>query len=130
MTMTPTFIDRISDLAAAGVLASFGGAAQALYQVYKGNKSFSLISFMICVLLSFFVGQVVGSLIPESLSNYHDGLLLMAGFSVFPLLDVFNGYMIKLVKGLLRKVTPADILLDEEEDRKEEKKQNDNSNTN
>lgn len=100
------FIDRVSELAAAGVLASFGGAAQALYQLYKGEKPFSLISFLICVLLSFFVGQVVGSLIPPSLSQYHDGLLLMAGFSVFPLLDIFNAYISKIVKGLLDKVTP------------------------
>ncbi len=103
-----TFIDRISDLAAAGVLASFGGAAQALYQLYKGDKPFSIISFGICVLLSFFVGQVVGSLIPSSLGQYHDGLLLMSGFSVFPLLDIFNAYMSKLVKGLLNKVHNVD----------------------
>lgn len=114
MAMPATFFDRISDLAAAGILASFGGAAQALYQLHKGDKPFSLISFLICILLSFFVGQVVGSLIPESLSKYHDGLLLMSGFAVFPLLDVFNAYMARLVKGLLIKITPADILEKEE----------------
>lgn len=103
------FIDRISDLAAAGVLASFGGAAQALYQLYKGDKPFSILSFGICVLLSFFVGQVVGSLIPASLQQYHDGLLLMSGFCVFPLLDIFNAYMAGLVKGILNKITPADL---------------------
>lgn len=117
MTVTTSFIDRISDLAAAGVLASFGGAAQALYQLYKGNQPFSLISFLICVLLSFFVGQVVGSLIPASLSQYHDGLLLMAGFSVFPLLDIFNAYMARLVKGLLRKITPVDVMPITKEDK-------------
>jgi hypothetical protein len=94
-------VDRFADLAAAGLLASFGGAAQALYQLYKGEKQFSLLSFSICVLLSFFVGQVVGSLIPDSLGQYHDGLLLMSGFSVFPLLDIFNTYISKVVKGIL-----------------------------
>lgn len=107
MTVT-TFIDRISDLAAAGVLASFGGAAQALYQLYKGDKPFSIVSFGICVLLSFFVGQVVGSLIPSSLEQYHDGLLLMSGFCVFPLLDIFNAYISKLMKVLLNKIYPVD----------------------
>jgi hypothetical protein len=117
MAMTPTFFDRFSELAAAGILASFGGAAQALYQLQKGDKPFSLISFLICIFLSFFVGQVVGSLIPESLSKYHDGLLLMAGFSVFPLLDVFNAYMVKLVKGLLTKITPADLIKEDKDER-------------
>lgn len=103
------FVDRISDLAAAGVLASFGGAAQALYQLYKGDKPFSLISFLICVSLSFFVGQVVGSLIPTTLSQYHDGLLLMSGFSVFPILDVFNSWIAKFVKSSLNKISPVDV---------------------
>ena len=103
-----TFIDRMSDLLAAGVLASFGGAAQALYQINKGDKPFSLVSFITCIVLSFFVGQVVGSLIPDSLNQYHDGLLLMSGFSVFPILDLFNAYITKAVKGLLNKVYPVE----------------------
>lgn len=107
MTAVANFIDKLSDLAAAGVLASFGGAAQALYQIYKGDKPFSLLSFIICVLLSFFVGQVVGSMIPESLGQYHDGLLLMSGFSVFPLLDVINSNMTKMLKGLISKAIPV-----------------------
>lgn len=109
-----TFIDRISDLAAAGVLASFGGAAQALYQMYRGDKPFSIISFGVCVILSFFVGQVVGSLIPSSLQQYHDGLLLMSGFCVFPILDVFNAYMSQLVKSLLNRVYPVDKIKESE----------------
>lgn len=116
MTVT-AFIDRISDLAAAGVLASFGGAAQALYQLYKGEKQFSVISFSICVILSFFVGQVVGSFIPASMHQYHDGLLLMSGFCVFPLLDVFNAYITRVVKVMLNKVYP----LDKEETQNESK---------
>jgi hypothetical protein len=108
--MTATaFVDRLSDLVAAGLLASFGGAAQALYQLYKGDKQFSVLSFSTCVLLSFFVGQIVGSFIPDSLHQYHDGLLLMSGFSVFPILDVFNAYMARAVKGLLDKAyTPPE----------------------
>ena len=108
------FIDRISDLAAAGVLASFGGAAQALYQLYKGDKPFSIISFAICVILSFFVGQVVGTFIPHSMEKYHDGLLLMSGFCVFPILDVINAYMTKFVKVILGKATG--VQLDEKKD--------------
>lgn len=109
-----SFLDRISELAAAGVLASFGGAAQALYQLYKGDKPFSIVSFSICVLLSFFVGQVVGSLIPSSLEQYHDGLLLMSGFCVFPLLGIFDAYITNLVKNLLNKAYPVDT--DEKKD--------------
>lgn len=105
-----SFFDRISDLAAAGVLASFGGAAQALYQLYKGDKPFSIIGFCITVLLAFFVGQIVGSLIPPNLSQYHDGLLLMSGFCVFPVLDVFNAYTSKMVRGMLNRVYPVDAI--------------------
>lgn len=108
-----SFFDRITELAAAGVLASFGGTAQALYQLYKRDKPFSIISFSITILLSFFVGQIVGSLIPHSLEQYHDGLLLMSGFCVFPLLDIFNAYISKLVKVLLNKVYPVETVQDE-----------------
>lgn len=102
-----TFIDRVSDLAAAGVLASFGGAAQALYQIYKNERPFALFPFFICIFLSFFVGQVVGSLIPSSLSQYHDGLLLMSGFCVFPLLDIINSHMSRYMKGVFEKALPT-----------------------
>lgn len=115
MAVVSNFFDRLTDLAAAGVLASFGGAAQALYQLYKGDKPFSIISFIICVLLSFFVGQVVGSMIPDSLHQYHDGLLLMSGFCVFPLLDIFNAYISKFVRALLDRVSPFDLSEDEGE---------------
>ncbi len=114
MTPMSNFVDRLSDLAAAGLLASFGGAAQALYQLYKGDKPFSIISFCICVLLSFFVGQVVGSLIPDSLHAYHDGLLLMSGFCVFPLLDIFNAYILKVVRAILERVSPFDLSIEGE----------------
>lgn len=114
MTPVSNFIDRLSDLAAAGILASFGGAAQALYQLYKGEKPFSIISFCVCVLLSFFVGQVVGSLIPDSLHQYHDGLLLMSGFAVFPLLDIFHVYIYKIVRAVLDRVSPFDLSIEED----------------
>lgn len=113
MTPLSNFVDRLSDLAAAGLLASFGGAAQALYQLYKGEKPFSILSFLVCVLLSFFVGQVVGSLIPDSLHQYHDGLLLMSGFCVFPLLDIFNAYILKIVRAILERVSPFDLSIEE-----------------
>lgn len=103
MTIT-AFVERMSDLLAAGVLASFGGAAQALYQINKSNKPFSIFSFIVCIVLSFFVGQVVGTMIPDSLHQYHDGLLLMSGFSVFPILDLFNAYITKIVNALLNKI--------------------------
>jgi hypothetical protein len=117
MTVT-AFIDRISDLAAAGVLASFGGAAQALYQLYKGDKPFSILSFAICVVLSFFVGQVVGTFIPASMEKYHDGLLLMSGFCVFPILDVMNAYMTKAVRVMLNRVIPVDAVKEQADDTK------------
>lgn len=120
----PAFIDRISDLAAAGVLASFGGAAQALYQSYKGTRPFSVISFFVCILLSFFVGQVVGSIIPDSLIQFHDGLLLMSGFSVFPVLDIFNTYMSKLMVHMLGGVVMGVSIDPPKELSKEEKEKN------
>ena len=123
-SIIPAFLDRISDLAAAGVIASFGGASQALYQSYKGTKPFSIISFIVCVLLSFFVGQVVGSIIPDTLHQFHDGILLMSGFSVFPILELFNAYISKLIAQLLGNVSMG-VSIDpphaSKEDKKEEK---------
>lgn len=86
---TFSILDKLSQLLAAGVMSTFGGVAAYVYQSVKNDKKFSFGSFLISAFLSFFAGNLVGSFIPLSY-EYRDGLLMIAGFSSFPLLSLIE----------------------------------------
>jgi len=70
-----------------GWLGAFGGVAFYLYSVHKG-KSFRVSSFFINLVLAFFIWYVVGAFIPDALGqDVRNGLLAIAWFSAYPLLD-------------------------------------------
>jgi hypothetical protein len=98
-----SFIDRMADLAAAGMLAAFGGAASVLYSHVKDDKPLSVTLFVINILLAGFVGQLVGSLIPHDFA-YRDGLLLSAGFCTFPILGLVQTYTTAGAEKLMSKI--------------------------
>lgn len=91
------FSDRLSELFTAGLLASVGGAAQSLYSHVRGDKPLSISLFLINVALAFFVGNVVGGLLPKAY-EYRDSILLVSGFSMYPILNMFNVYVEKYLK--------------------------------
>lgn len=97
------FMDRLADLAAAGLLAAFGGAASVLYSHVKDDKPLSVTIFFVNVILAGFVGQVIGSLIPIDFA-YRDGLLLSAGFCTFPILGLLQTYTTAAAEKLMQKI--------------------------
>lgn len=97
------FIDRMADLAAAGMLAAFGGAASVLYTHVKEDKPLSVTLFFMNVLLAGFVGQVIGSFIPANFA-YRDGMLLSAGFCTFPILGILQTYTTAAAEKMMQKI--------------------------
>lgn len=94
-------IGRLGDLIAAGILSSFGGVSAYLYQNYKQDKPFRITALLINFLLAFFLGNVVGSFIPHSF-QYRDGILMIAGFSTWPILGLMELYGAKFAEKYLK----------------------------
>lgn len=97
------FADRLGELATAGVFASFGGAAQTLYAHARGDKSISFWMFVINIVLAFFVGNVVGGIIPKSF-EYRDSILMICGFTTYPILTLLSEYGKKFAEKLFKNI--------------------------
>lgn len=85
-----TFLDpKIAEFIYTGLIAGFGGFSNYLYKYSKDGKDFKAVSFFINISLAFFIGNVVGSFLPETF-QYRDGMLLISGFVCYPLLDTIE----------------------------------------
>lgn len=85
-----------------GLISAFGALANLLYQYSKGKQiSFSLT--IITIVIGFFVGNLVGSFIPMDF-EYRDGLLMVAGFGCYPLLDMLESNLNNIFKNLFSKM--------------------------
>jgi hypothetical protein len=85
-----------------GLISAFGALVNLLYQHSKGKKiSFSLT--IITIVIGFFVGNLVGSFIPMDF-EYRDGLLMVAGFGCYPLLDMLESNLNNIFKNLFSKM--------------------------
>ncbi len=72
-----------------GIISAFGGIACYLYEHVKGEREFSFITMLIMIFLAFFVGSVLGEMLPHDMKG-RDGILMVAGFSSWPILDVMR----------------------------------------
>ncbi|MCG5240430.1 hypothetical protein [Azospirillum doebereinerae] len=77
------------ELAVNGAVASFGAMANYLYAHIAKNVPLNWLRFLSTIGLGFFIGQVVGDFLPTDFA-YRDGTLLIAGFSVYPLLQILE----------------------------------------
>jgi len=77
------------ELAVNGAVASFGAMANYLYAHVTRNVPLNWLRFLTNIALGFFIGQVVGDFLPADFA-YRDGTLLIAGFSVYPLLQILE----------------------------------------
>lgn len=93
---------KLIELFTAGLLASMGGAAQTLYTHVREDKPLNFWLFIINLFLAFFVGQVVGSFVPTDFI-YRDGVLLVAGFTTYPILGVIQDQAGEYVKKILNR---------------------------
>jgi hypothetical protein len=86
-----TIYEKVMEFLAAGFMSAFGGIAAYVYQNVKSDRPFKLTSFATSSFLSFFVGNFVGSFVPHTF-EYRDGILMLAGFSAWPLLGLVEMY--------------------------------------
>ena len=84
-------------LITSGVLAAFGGMVGYLVDVTHGQKTFSWLGYGVFVLTAFFVGQILDSWLPSDLPG-RGGLLMVAGTSAYPILQVLRTRALAIVE--------------------------------
>lgn len=80
--------ERVVELAQLGLLGAFGGAANYVYVTIQNEQKFSWWRMIVNMFLAFFVGDMAGSLLPDS--QFKDGLLMTAGFCTYPILNILE----------------------------------------
>lgn len=80
-----------------GALAAFGGMIGYLVDVAHREKQFSWLTYGVFVLTAFFVGQVLDSWLPNDMPG-RGGLLMVAGTSAYPILQVLRSRTLQLVE--------------------------------
>lgn len=102
LTAIFTLYNKFSEILAAGVMSAFGGVAAYVYGNVKGDKPFKFSGFLISIFLAFFIGNLIGSFIPKQF-EYRDGILLIAGYSAFPILALLESKGKEIVISFLEK---------------------------
>lgn len=80
-----------------GALAAYGGMVGYLVDVTYGQKTFSWLGYGVFVLTAFFVGQILDSWLPSDLPG-RGGLLMVAGTTAYPVLQVLRARTLALVE--------------------------------
>lgn len=90
--MEGDWIERILRWAQYGVIGTFGGAAAYVYLVASKGGKFQLLLFFSNLFLAFFVGKVMGTILPDvpTMPEYRDGMVMVAGFCTYPILRMFE----------------------------------------
>jgi FtsH-binding integral membrane protein len=89
-------LERGLEMATAGLLSVFGGTAAYVYKTVRDDTGFKFGQFLVNAFLAFFIGNMIGGFIPNN-ASYRDGLLMLAGFSTWPILGVMEFYGKKFV---------------------------------
>lgn len=83
-------MEKVIALIMGGMYSTFGAVVHYLYQVVKDDKNdFSFPLFIVNGIFGFFIGQLVGSFLPDPFV-YKDGILLISGFLVYQILDMLE----------------------------------------
>lgn len=90
-------INRAALMVKSGALAAFGGIVGYLVDVTHGQKTFSWLGYGVFVLTAFFVGQILDSWLPSDLPG-RGGLLMVAGTTAYPVLQVLRARTLALVE--------------------------------
>lgn len=104
---TQALLDRLIDLFAAGLLSVFGGSAAYIYKTVKDDTGFKFGQFFINAFLAFFIGNMIGGFIPHD-ASFRDGILMLAGFSTWPILGVLEFYGKKAILKYIDKTLGID----------------------
>lgn len=83
-----------------GMLGAFGGAAAYIHTMATKNQPFRVLAFAANVFLAFFVGKMLGALIPfaQAYVEYRDGVVMALGFCAYPILGVIENKVVKWFK--------------------------------
>lgn len=100
------YLNKLYDFGVAGLLGGLGGISSYLYTLMKQNRPFKISGFLLNTFLAFFIGNVIGSFIPLNY-EYRDGILMVAGFSAFPILELISLFTTQYAERFLR--TKLDI---------------------
>ena len=87
---------RLWELLQLGVLSLIGGVANYFYYNIRTGSAFKLGMFLANAFVAYFVGMVMGDLIPDGEHKY--GLLLMSGFCCYPVLGLLERKVMKIVE--------------------------------
>ncbi|MNQ46212.1 hypothetical protein D3C85_600220 [compost metagenome] len=82
--MTERLIAKLYEMMQFGLLASLGGLANYLYVTVNQERPFSFWLMVVNLMLAFYVGNQVGSFLPDS--AYRDGFIMASGFVTYPIL--------------------------------------------
>lgn len=86
----PQIPDEIIALLVTGGYGAFGSIVHYLYEIVRDDaKSFSMPMFIVNLIFGFFIGQVIGSFIPDNFA-YRDGIILISGFLVYQILSLIE----------------------------------------
>ena len=88
---------EVALMAKSGAIAAFGGMVGYLVDVAHHERPFSWVTYGVFVLTAFFVGQVLDSWLPVDLPG-RGGLLMVAGTSAYPILQVLRARTLALVE--------------------------------
>lgn len=86
-----------------GIVSAIGGIACYLYEHVKGDRDFSILSFLTMIFLAFFVGNVLGEFLPKDMQS-RDGIIMVAGFSSWPILDALKTNGSKIAGAILGRI--------------------------
>jgi len=95
------FFNKIQDFLVAGMLGGMGGISAYLYNLMKHNQPFKITGFLLNTFLAFFIGNVIGSFIPLDYA-YRDGILMIAGYSCWPMLSLAEIYTTKYAETFIK----------------------------
>ena len=86
--MSDRIAERLYEMFQLGMLGAFGGLANYVYITVQREQQFSWWRMLVNLFLAFFVGNFVGSIVPES--TFKDGIMMAAGFCTYPILNVLE----------------------------------------
>jgi hypothetical protein len=95
------WVEKLIRWAQLGMLGAFGGSAAYIHAMATKNQPFRVWAFAANVFLAFFVGKMLGGLIPFSPTyiEYRDGVVMALGFCAYPILGVLETKVVKWFKG-------------------------------
>lgn len=86
-----------------GLLGSFGAVANWAYVTVSDPQHPVRLGMFFCnVVISFYVGNVVGSFV-DGANPHRDGIILVCGFCAYPLLGIIEENVVNAAKARLAK---------------------------